>query len=68
MIEIARDEPAPKEPYPSAFRADYLRRAATTFEAKLASRLETAKTEGRLSEQQCAAILGRPSAEQRKAA
>ncbi len=50
------------------FRADYLRRAATTFEAKLASRLETARNQGRVTEQQCAAILGRPSAEQRKAA
>lgn len=50
------------------FRADYLRRAASTFEEQLLSRLERAKTDGRLSDQQVAAILGRPTAEHQKAA
>lgn len=50
------------------FRADYLRRAATTFEQQLALRLERAKTQGRLSDEQVAAILDAPTADQRKAA
>jgi hypothetical protein len=50
------------------FRADYLRRAAATHDAKLASRLEQARASRRLTDAQIAKIMGRPSAEQQKAA
>lgn len=50
------------------FRADYLRHAACAFEDQLVLRLERARTEGRLSPEQIAAILDRPTAEQREAA
>ena len=50
------------------FRADYLSHAASTFEPKLALRLERAKNEGRLSEAQVDAILGRQTTKQGKAA
>jgi hypothetical protein len=49
------------------FRADYLRRAADTFDEQLAARLVLANSEARLSHEQVAVILGRPTAEQRKA-
>jgi len=50
------------------FRADYLRRAAATHEAKLALRLEQARADRRLTADQIATILGRQPAEQRKVA
>jgi hypothetical protein len=50
------------------FRADYLSHAASTFEPKLALRLERAKNEGRLSDAQVDAILGRQTTKQGKAA
>lgn len=51
-----------------AFRADYLQRAARSFDDQLVVRLENARREGRLSEQQLATILGQPAAALRKAA
>jgi hypothetical protein len=50
------------------FRADYLRRAAVTFDQKLIARIEQARADGRLSDAQVEAILGRPMADNRMAA
>lgn len=52
----------------SDFRADYLQRAARSFDDQLVLRLENARREGRLSDQQLATILGRTVAAPRKAA
>jgi hypothetical protein len=43
----------------SDFRAHDLRRARTTFDDGLALRLERARVEGRLSDEQIASFLGR---------
>lgn len=52
----------------AAFRAHYLRNAATTFDAELAARLQRARIEGRLSADQLAAMSGRTEARHTEAA
>ncbi len=52
----------------SDFRTDYLCRAATSFDAELVLRLQRARDEARLSDEQLAAILGPHAADHAKAA